>query len=139
MFFLDYLAFHNCFSRVSIPEKLAVGLGGLLLAVGSGQLTVNLAIFLFMSAVLLRAGMPLRYWLRLWGTLLPFLLTAIATIVFSFSLEPFAALWSIQLGAVTFGVTESGRLTAQGALMRSAADKLFGSMVFADSLSSSGP
>ena len=74
MLYLDYLSYHNRFSHISIPEKLALGLGGILLAVSSGYPAVNLAVFLFMSALLWRAGMPLGYWLRLWGTLLPFLL-----------------------------------------------------------------
>lgn len=121
MLYLDFLAYHNRFSHVSIPEKLAVGLGGLLLAVSSGTLAVNVAVFLFMSAALLWAGMPLRYWMRLWGTLLPFLLTAIATIVFSFSLEPFPAIGSVQIGRVYVGMTEAGLLAAQAALFRSAA------------------
>lgn len=121
MLYLDYLAYHNCFSRISIPEKLAVGLGGLLLAVASGRSEANIAVFLFMSAVLLLAGMPLRYWLRLWGTLVPFLLTAIATILFSFSLEPFEALGTLRMGPVIVGITESGWIEAQTAFLRSAA------------------
>ncbi|MBP2665325.1 MAG: hypothetical protein H6Q76_305, partial [Firmicutes bacterium] len=36
MLYLDYLSYHNRFSQISILEKLAVGLGGLLLAVSSG-------------------------------------------------------------------------------------------------------
>ena len=121
MLYLDYLAYHNYFSRVSISEKLAVAFGGLVLAVGSSHLAVNLAVFLFMSGVLLRAGMTLRYWIRLWGTLFPFLFIAVLTILFSFSLQPFAALWQVQFGPVTVGVTEAGRLAAQEALSRSAA------------------
>ena len=121
MLYLDYLAYHNCFSRISIPEKLAVALGGLLLAIGSSHPAVNLAVFVFMSAALLRAGMPVRYWLRLWGTLAPFLLTAVVTIIFSFSLASFSALWSLQIGPVHVGVTETGWVAAQAALLRSAA------------------
>ena len=121
MLYLDYLSYHNRFSHFSILEKLAVGLGGLLLAVSSGSVAVNLAVFLCMSAILWRAGMPLGYWIRLWGTLLPFLLTAVATILFSFSLESFPALWILQLGPVFIGITTSGRLAMEAALLRSVA------------------
>ena len=121
MLYLDYLSYHNRFSSISIPEKLALGLGCLLLAVSSGSPAVNLAVFLFMSAILLRAGMPVAYWLRLWGTLLPFLLTAVATILFSFALEPFPALWQMRLGPVHLGITASGRQAMEEALLRSGA------------------
>lgn len=121
MLYLDYLSYHNRFSHISILEKLAIGLGGLLLAVSSGSPAVNLTVFLFMSAVLWRAGMPPVYWLRLWGTLLPFLLTAVATILFSFSLDPFPAMWSLQLGPVFIGITAAGRQAMEAALLRSVA------------------
>ena len=121
MLYLDYLSYHNRFSHISILEKLAVGLGGLLLAVSSGLQAVNLAVFLFMSALLWRAGMPIGYWLRLWGTLLPFLLMAVATVLFSFSLEPFPAIWSLHMGAVYVGVTVAGRAAMEETLLRSVA------------------
>ncbi len=121
MLYLDYLSFHNRFSQISIPEKLAVGLGGLLLAVSSGSPAVNLAVFLFMSVLLLLAGMAVNYWFRLWGTLLPFLLTAVATILFSFSTAPFPALWSWQLGPVFVGITAGGWQAMEAALLRSIA------------------
>jgi len=121
MLYLDYLSYHNRFSHISILEKLAVGLGGLLLSVSSGSQAVNLALFLFMSGILWRAGMPPGYWLRLWGTLLPFLLTAVATILFSFALEPFPAMWSLWLGPVYVGITTTGLQAMKAALFRSAA------------------
>ena len=121
MLYLDYLSYHNRFSHISIPEKLALGLGGILLAVSSGYPAVNLAVFLFMSALLWRAGMPLGYWLRLWGTLLPFLLTAVATILFSFSLEPFTALWSWRIGPLFVGITAAGLTAMKAALLRALA------------------
>jgi cobalt/nickel transport system permease protein len=121
MLYLDYLSYHNRFAQYSILEKLAVGLGGLLLAVSSGSSSVNFAVFLFMSAVLWRAGMPFPYWLRLWATLLPFLVTAVATILFSVSLEPFPALWSLRVGVVFVGVTEAGMLAVEVTLLRSLA------------------
>ena len=52
MLYLDYLSYHNRFSNISILEKLLLGLGGLLLAVSSGSVAVNLAVFLSMSAIL---------------------------------------------------------------------------------------
>jgi len=121
MLYLDYLSYHNRFSHLSILEKLAVGLGALLLSVSSGSPAVNLAVFLFMSAILWRAGMPFGYWLRLWGTLLPFLLIAVATIMFSFSLEPFPAIWRINMGSVYVGITTTGLQATEAALLRSVA------------------
>jgi cobalt/nickel transport system permease protein len=121
MLYLDYLSYHNRFVHISILEKLAVGLGGLLLAVSSGTPVINLAVFLFMSAVLWRAGMEFSYWLRLWGTLLPFLLTAVLTILFSFAWQPFEALWQMQLGPVYVGITATGRHDMESALLRSVA------------------
>jgi len=121
MLYLDYLSYHNRFSHLSILEKLAVGLGALLLSVSSGSPAVNLAVFLFMSAILWRAGMPFGYWLRLWGTLLPFLLIAVATIMFSFSLEPFSAIWRINIGSVYVGITTMGLQATEAALLRSVA------------------
>ena len=118
MLYLDYLSYHNRFVHISILEKLAVGLGGLLLAVSSGTPVMNLAVFLFMSAILWRAGMN---WLRLWGTLLPFLLTAVLTILFSFSWQPFDALWQMRLGPVHVGITAAGRSAMESALLRSVA------------------
>ena len=121
MLYLDYLSYHNRFVHISILEKLAVGLGGLLLAVSSGTPVMNLAVFLFMSAILWRAGMNFGYWLRLWGTLLPFLLTAVLTILFSFSWQPFDALWQMRLGPVHVGITAAGRSAMESALLRSVA------------------
>jgi len=121
MLYLDYLSYHNRFSNISILEKLALGLGGLLLSVSSGTPAVNLAVFLFMSGILWRAGMPPSYWLRLWGTLLPFLLTAVATILFSFSLDSFPAIWSMRLGPVFVGITPAGWQAMEAALLRSLA------------------
>lgn len=121
MLYLDYLAYHNRFYQVSILEKLSLGLGGTLLATTTGNPAACLTIFLVMSAILLRAGMPLRYWLRLWLTLLPFLFMAVATILFSVSLAPFTALWQLRLGPLFIGVTGAGLADAQAALLRSAA------------------
>lgn len=121
MLYLDYLSYHNRFSHVSILEKLAVGLGGLLLAVSSGSPVVNLAVFIFMSAFLWCAGMSIGYWFRLWGTLLPFLLTGVATILLSFSLEAFPAIWVLQFGPVFVGITVTGQEAMEAALLRSVA------------------
>ena len=121
MLYLDYLSFHNRFIHISILEKLAVGLGGLLLAVSSGAPAVNLAVFLFMSALLWRAGMEFAYWLRLWGTLTPFLVTAVATLLVSFSAEPFSALWGVRVGSVYLGITAAGLAATESALLRSLA------------------
>lgn len=121
MLYLDYLSYHNRFARISILEKLAVGLGGLLLAVSSGSAAVNLAVFVLMSVLLWRAGMPVVYWLRLWGTLLPFLLTAVVTILPSFAWEPFPALWGMQLGPLFVGITRAGIQLTEAALLRSLA------------------
>ena len=123
MLYLDYLSYHNRFVHISILEKLAVGLGGLLLAVSSGTPVMNLAVFLFMSAILWRAGMNFGYWLRLWGTLLPFLLTAVLTILFSFAWQPFDALWQMQLGPFYVGITAAGRQGAQRHLIAETEDR----------------
>ena len=112
MLYLDYLSYHNRFVHISILEKLAVGLGGLLLAVSSGTPVMNLAVFLFMSAILWRAGMNFGYWLRLW---------AVLTILFSFSWQPFDALWQMRLGPVHVGITATGRSAMESALLRSVA------------------
>jgi cobalt/nickel transport system permease protein len=121
MLFLDYLSFHNRYANVSIPEKIALFLGGLLLAVSSSYPAVNLSVFLFMSLLLWRAGMPVRYWLKLWCTLLPFLLTAVVTLVFSFATSPFPVLWGSQIGPVYVGVTAIGLRAAEEAIVRTVA------------------
>ena len=108
MLYLDYLSYHNRLANISIVEKLILGLGGLYIAVSSDAPAMNLTVFLMMSALLLWAGMHFFYWLRLWGTLLPFLLTAVATILFSISTVPFAALWIVRLGTFHIGITEAG-------------------------------
>lgn len=121
MLYLDYLSYHNRFASISIIEKLTLGLGGLYIAVSSDAPAMNLTVFLLMSALLLRAGMNFFYWLRLWGTLLPFLLTAVGTILFSISTTPFTALWIVRLGAVYIGITAAGWQAMEIALLRGVA------------------
>ena len=120
MFYLDYLAYHNRFAQVSFLEKLFWGLSGLFLATTTGRLGVELAVFIVMSTILLWAGMPLRYWFRLWLALSPFLFTAAVTILLSVSRQPVtAALWLVQVGPVYIGVSEAGLVAAGAALLRS--------------------
>lgn len=121
MLFLDYLAYHNRLATVSLLEKTVLGIGGLCLAVSTGNAWVHGGLYAFMSLLLIWAGMPFSYWLRLWGALLPFMVVSILTILVSFSAEPFSALGVVKIDAYYVGVPAENLRQAEGALLRSAA------------------
>ena len=121
MLFLDYLAYHNRFAAISLIEKMSFGLGGLFFAVVSSNELLHVGLLTMMSILLIWAGMPITYWLRLWGTLLPFLSISLITILFSFSTGSFPALFMLKIGPCNIGITTENLLMAQEALLRSAA------------------
>lgn len=121
MLFLDFLAYHNRLAAVSLLEKSLWGLGCLFLAVTSSPGSIHGGVFSAMSLLLIWAGMPVSYWLRLWLALLPFLVMSVITILFSFSAAPFPSLFKFEAGAFYIGITFENMQMAKDALLRSAA------------------
>lgn len=121
MLYLDYLAYHNRLSRFSIGEKLLLGGGGLLLALALPGPAVALALVLVMHLVMLYAGMPPGYLLRLWLAPLTFLLIGLASVAISISSQPFDGLAVFQAGPYYLGFTQTGIAAAAMLAFRSIA------------------
>jgi cobalt/nickel transport system permease protein len=121
MLYLDYLAYNNAFSKVSIGEKLLLGGGSLVLALALPRPAALAAVFVAMHAVMLAAHIPAGYIARLWLAPGAFLAAGLAGATVSVAGGPFAAVASFQAGGVYVGVTAAGLATAGELLLRSLA------------------
>lgn len=121
MLYLDYLAYTNALSRVSVFEKALLGGGGLVLTLFFPQPTLLTAVIIVMHVVMLIARAPFGYLVRLWLAPLAFLLLSMVTVMVSVLREPFPALVLIQAGPFYLGVTAQGLETALALFLRSTA------------------
>lgn len=121
MLYLDYLAYNNALTKVSIGEKLLLGGGLLALALVLPRPAVLVAVVVAMHAVMALARIPMRYVLRLWLAPCAFLAAGLAGVAVSVAAAPFAALASVEAGGLYFGVTEAGLAAAGKLLLRSLA------------------
>lgn len=121
MLYLDYLAYTNALSRVSILEKVLLGTGGLILVLFLSKPAVLLTVIVIMHAVMLYARAPLAYLIRLWLAPLAFLFLSVVTVMVSVMHEPFPAVYQFQAGPLYLGITADGMETAAALLLRSTA------------------
>lgn len=121
MLYLDYLAYTNALTRVSVLEKVLLGGGGMAIAFALPKPAVLLAVIILMHAIILYARAPLGFLVRLWLAPLAFLALSVITVMISIMREPFIALQLIQIGPFYIGVTEAGLEVASLLFLRSAA------------------
>lgn len=121
MLYIDYLAYNNNLKNISICEKVLLTGGGLVLAIAASSPLTPIIIFIIMQAVMLYAGIPVRYMVKLWMIPLPFIAVSLLTSIISISMEPFASLATLTIGPYYLGITQSGFLTAGLVGLRSVA------------------
>jgi cobalt/nickel transport system permease protein len=106
MFSIDQFAYANRLRSSHPGEKFAFAILTMAICLVSTSAVTALAIiFLMAGAVVLRAGVPLRFYLKLMSLPLSFLLVGVATIAVSISTHPGGAVHGITIAGLTVGVT----------------------------------
>lgn len=118
MLYLDYVAYHNKLVRVSLQEKLLLGGGCLLLALFFPQPQVLSAIILLMHMVMLGAGVPARFLLRLWLAPLGFILLSLVSLVLDWGSQPLNDQASIKIAHYSVWLAPHGLSAASKLFMR---------------------
>ncbi|MBO8168270.1 MAG: cobalt ECF transporter T component CbiQ [Thermoanaerobacteraceae bacterium] len=107
MFKIDHFAYTNRLKAVHPAEKFGFAMITLSLCVGLNSLPVSVATLTIMSfAVVVLAGTPWRFYVKLLTLPLGFLLMGIVAVVFSVSSVAAGYLWGFHLAGVYVGVTE---------------------------------
>ena len=113
MFGIDRYAYTNRLRKVHPAEKLALALVAIFAcSVSVGRLPSLLVIFLMAGLAVLRAGIPLLFYLRLLGVPGSFLAAGVLTVAVSFSREADLFLWGFKIGDYALGITPAGLHTA---------------------------
>lgn len=105
MLLIDCYAYSNRLLPVHPGEKTAFSLITMIICLASSSITTYLAVLLIMSgAVVIRAGVPWRPYLKLMAAPALFLFLCAATVAFSFSGQPDGYIFGFNLGGVFAGV-----------------------------------
>lgn len=119
---LDYWAQNNRLKTVSIPEKAFLFLGGLIFALSLQKPLALLVLILLMHAIMIfRAGIPIRFLVKLWIAPAAFIGISLLTVAISFSSDSSFFLFSTPVGPWHMGVTGAGLVLAKVLLLRSVA------------------
>ena len=122
MFSIDRHAYSNRLRTVHPGEKFAFASLLLITSLAFPSIVSSLAIFLLMSGtVILRAGIPSRFYLKLMSLPFSFLVVGVITIAVSLSRNPGPALHGITVWGVTIGVTNHDLRVAAQLFLRSLA------------------
>lgn len=107
MFSIEQYVYSNRLLHVHPGEKSAFSLIMMIICLASNSLLVFIAILILMSSlVILRAGIPYLFYLKLMTVPLLFLVVGVATVAISLSFSAPAGeyLWSVEIGGVWAGV-----------------------------------
>lgn len=110
---IDQYAYSNRLRFTHPVEKFAFAVITLIICLAASSLITSLVITLLMAGVVvLRAGIPMRFYLKLMSIPMSFLILGVLTIAVSFSRESFSFLWGVKIWGFTLGVTAGGLQTA---------------------------
>jgi len=121
VFAIDQYAYSNRLRHVHPGEKFAFALVTMLICLAASSPAAPLAVLLVMSgAVLLLAGIPWRFYLKLLTLPLSFLIIGVLTVAVSISFAPSPApMFGLTLGKITIGFTAAGWHAAALLLVKS--------------------
>jgi cobalt/nickel transport system permease protein len=103
---IDRHAYSNGLSSFHPAEKFAFSIITLVICICASDLTTSLAVILTMAGVVvLRAGIPLGFYLKLMTIPMSFLVIGVITVAVSVGGASANFLYSFTVGAVTLGVT----------------------------------
>lgn len=106
MFNIDQYAYSNRLRSSHPGEKFAFALLTMSICLVSSTAVTSLAVlFLMAGAVILRAGIPWRFYIRLMSLPLSFLMVSVATIAVTISRYPDSAVHGFTILGLTVGVT----------------------------------
>lgn len=106
MFNIDRYAYSNRLRSAHPAEKFAFALCTIIICLAASSVTTSLVIVLLMAgAVVLRAGIPGRFYLKLMSLPASFLVIGVVTVAVSVSWNPLPALHGFTIWGVTVGVT----------------------------------
>ncbi len=107
MFSIDQYAYSNRMRAVHPGERFAFAILTLVICLAFPSMVANLAILLLMAGVvILWAGIPWRFYLKLMSLPFSFLVVGVVTIAVSLSRNPEPTLQGITVWGVTIGVTD---------------------------------
>lgn len=110
---IDQYAYSNRLRSTHPAEKSAFALITLIICLASSSWITSLVITLLMAgAIVLRAGIPMRFYLKLISIPMSFLILGVLTIAVSFSRGPLPFLWAVKIWGFNLGVTAGGLRTA---------------------------
>lgn len=106
MFNIDQYAYSNRLRSSHPGEKFTFAIVTMAICLASSSTVIFLSIvFLMAGAVILRAGIPWRFYLKLMSLPLSFLLLGVVTVAVSISRHPEGAIYGFTAFNVTVGVT----------------------------------
>lgn len=106
MFKIDQYAYANGLRHVHPGEKSAFALITMIICLVASSMLVPLVVIILMtSAVILRAGVPARFYVKLLSVPLSFLLVGVLTMAVSISKESDPAVYGFAIQGFTVGVT----------------------------------
>ncbi len=124
MFQIDYYAYSNRMVSIHPAEKFSFSFITMLICLVINSYAISLAVILLMTgAVVLRAGIPCRLFLKLMAMPAAFLLVGVAAIALSVSLSGQAegTLWGFSLAGVSVGVAAENLALAGSIFLKSLA------------------
>lgn len=107
MFQIDQYAYTNRLLKVHPGEKMAFAIITMIICLISQSLAVMLAAIALMAAAVIRAGIPLRVYIKLITVPALFLILAVGAVAVSISGQGEGYLWGIALGKFHIGVSPS--------------------------------
>jgi cobalt/nickel transport system permease protein len=117
---IDQYAYSNRLRFTHPAEKFAFAVITLIVCLAVSSLLTSLVITLLMAGmVILRAGIPMRFYLKLISIPMSFLILGVLAIAVSFSGEPSSFLWGIEFRGFTIGITGEGLQTAANVFCKS--------------------
>ncbi|MDN5347362.1 MAG: cobalt/nickel transport system permease protein [Clostridia bacterium] len=117
---IDQFAYTNRLRSAHPAEKFVFAALTLAICLIVSRPLISLAVILIMAgSIVLWAGIPLRFYLKLMLLPLSFLLVGIMTVAFSISRRPFSFLWAFTIGGFSLGITPTGLELAGNLLLKS--------------------
>ncbi len=117
---IDQYAYINRLAHVHPLEKVILSLVTMLICLAISSPATSLIVILFMAGmVILLAGIPAQFFLKLMLAPVAFLVLGVLTVAVVWVKDPAGLLWGFNAGRYTVGVTSQGLLTAGTLFLKS--------------------
>lgn len=118
MLLIDYYAYNNKLSGFHPGEKFLFFSLTLAICLSLHSMAISLAVILLMAAVVLIAGVPYRFYIKLLLIPTSFLVVGVLTVALSVSREMQDFIWFVPIGSWGLGVTAANLELALNLFMR---------------------